>query len=126
MTWARGRFITSWPQPQGPVVYFLAVGGMVKIGRASNLLRRLSDLMMASAAPLLLEGWLPGHSGLEAALHNEFKTARSHGEWFRRTPTLSGFLNRLQNCIDSDAARRDFAAKFFLDWSPVQRGRATP
>jgi hypothetical protein len=69
---------------QTEVVY--AIGSpdsnMVKIGRTTNLDRRLADIQRMSPVPLAILWTHPGGSDLEANLHRHFKALRSHGEWF--------------------------------------------
>jgi len=79
------------PEPQrAEVVYVIGTPGSntVKIGRTTNLIRRLADIQGMSPAPLAVLWTHPGGSELEANLHRHFKALRSHGEWFtfRRDP----------------------------------------
>lgn len=79
------------PKPQpAEVVYALGTPGsnVVKIGRTTNLDRRLADIQRMSPVPLTTLWTHPGGSELEANLHRHFKGLRSHGEWFtfRRDP----------------------------------------
>lgn len=55
---------------------------LVKIGRSTNLERRLADLQRMSPVPLKVLCTYDGGSELEAALHRYFKDRRTHGEWF--------------------------------------------
>lgn len=70
--------------PHAEVVYVLGTPGSntVKIGRTTNLPRRLADIQRMSPVPLTVLWTHPGGSELEANLHRHFKAIRSHGEWF--------------------------------------------
>ncbi|NUS14082.1 MAG: GIY-YIG nuclease family protein [Streptomyces sp.] len=72
------------------VVYVIGTpgGNTVKIGRTTNLPKRLADIQRMSPAPLAALWTHSGGSALEANLHRHFKALRSHGEWFtfRRDP----------------------------------------
>jgi hypothetical protein len=70
--------------PTAELVYALGTPGnnMVKIGRTTNLERRLADIQRMSPTPLAVLWTHPGGSELEANLHRHFKALRSHGEWF--------------------------------------------
>lgn len=69
---------------QAEVVYVLGTpeSNVVKIGRTTNLDRRLADIQRMSPVPLVALWAHPGGSVLEANLHRHFKALRSHGEWF--------------------------------------------
>lgn len=64
-------------------VYFLAGGGLIKIGYSSNLDGRLADLRKASPVPLELAAVTRGDVLFEKWLHARFAEGRTHGEWFR-------------------------------------------
>lgn len=104
MTWTCGKFITTWPEPPrnefdnpySDVVYFVSGGGLTKIGRTSQLRRRVTELAAACPMPLLLEAWLPGYSLLEVRLHARFDRYRVHGEWFRQNVSLRALLNKIE------------------------------
>lgn len=66
------------------VVYVLGTPGSntVKIGRTTNLAKRVADIQRMSPVPLTALWATPGGSELEAQLHRRFAELRSHGEWF--------------------------------------------
>lgn len=73
------------PEPQSTeVVYVLGTPGssIVKIGRTTNLSKRLADIQRMSPVPLEALWTHPGGHDLESNLHRHFKAMRSHGEWF--------------------------------------------
>lgn len=65
-------------------VYVLgtADGRTVKIGRTTNLTKRVGDIQNMSPIPLKLLWSHPGGSALETSLHRYFAACRTHGEWF--------------------------------------------
>jgi hypothetical protein len=66
------------------VVYVLGTPGSntVKIGRTTNLTKRLADIQRMSPVPLAALWHCPGNHELETRLHRQFANLRSHGEWF--------------------------------------------
>lgn len=70
-------------------VYFVAGGdGLVKIGCASDVNKRMTSLATGSPVPLRLIGWIPVKDlraafRLEQDSHTVFRDFRAHGEWFR-------------------------------------------
>lgn len=66
------------------VVYVLGTpsSNTVKIGRTTNLTRRVADIQRMSPVPLSVLWTHPGGSELEAWLHRHFAAQRAHGEWF--------------------------------------------
>lgn len=71
-------------QPAAERVYVLgtADGRTVKIGRTTNLAKRVSDIQGMSPVPLTLLWSHPGGHALETNLHRHFSWLRVHGEWF--------------------------------------------
>lgn len=86
------------------MVYFVraTVSGMVKIGWTadSDPTARLTALQTGSPEPLEVAGTVKGDRATEREFHQRFATARSHGEWFRPTPALMAYVNRLDPLRD--------------------------
>jgi hypothetical protein len=59
-----------------------AVGGLTKIGRASDPARRITDIQAMSPVRLILVG-LSHQEHLETHLHTGYRGGRAHGEWFK-------------------------------------------
>ena len=85
--------LARWlPTLRGPgqdcQVYFLEAPsvGLVKIGVAQDLKKRLKDLSLSSPVSLRLLKSISGGPKHEAALHLMFDEHRSHGEWFHLAP----------------------------------------
>lgn len=81
------------PKPPAlKAVYFIESPalGLVKIGSAANVDQRLARLQTGSADRLVLHGvWLTDDAfRLEREFHVRCASARSHGEWFRKTPEV--------------------------------------
>jgi hypothetical protein len=72
-------------------------GGPVKIGRSSNITKRLAQLQSASAEPVALLHTIAGD--VEAELHEKLSRHRVRGEWFNGSPEFYGDLGRLLSRI---------------------------
>lgn len=72
-------------RPTSPVHLYLIAGmwtRRVKIGRASDVHRRWSELQAASGEDLVLYAWAKDCGDFEVPLHEHFAEHRMHGEWF--------------------------------------------
>lgn len=80
-------------------IYFIQceLTGLVKIGLASNVHKRLSGLQTGSPTKLKLVGSIVFDASLEKLLHKHFEDDHSHGEWFKPNPQLSKIINTLSN-----------------------------
>lgn len=79
-------------------VYFIRPVGMpdlVKIGFSNNPAKRLDNMLCWSPIPLELVATIPGDIKLEGRIHGLFKGCHSHREWFKETPELTRFMERL-------------------------------
>ena len=66
-------------------VYFIqsVYGGLVKIGSAKDVNKRLKILQTGSPVPLvIIKIYKDVDSSFEYELHNQFKQYRKYGEWF--------------------------------------------
>jgi hypothetical protein len=80
------------PDPTDPVVYYLMIDGLVKIGFASNIAKRLASYPPNSR----LLGTEPGGRDLESTRHREFAEYLSAGrEWFTPGPRLRHHIEGL-------------------------------
>lgn len=66
------------------VVYVLGTPGSntVKIGRTTDLAKRVAAIQRMSPVPLSVLWTTPGSHDLETRLHRHFSHCRTHGEWF--------------------------------------------
>jgi hypothetical protein len=72
-------------------------GGVVKIGHAVDVDRRLKDLRTGfPGAGIYVLSFIPGSNRLEAGMHDLFSDLRIHGEWFvDREMEISGTFEEL-------------------------------
>jgi hypothetical protein len=75
------------------LIYFLRNGSRVKIGRTTNLRRRMSQLALPMSA---VAATMSGGRDEEVELHYRFAPARVPGtEWFDLTPELENLISSL-------------------------------
>lgn len=88
------------------IVYFVEAlsSGLIKIGVARDAQARLRTLQTGSPEKLSLVAVIRTHdaSGLERALHAEFRSARSHGEWFHPVSGLLDFIVANGSTVEDD------------------------
>ncbi len=85
-------------------VYFLEMGEFIKIGRSSDIRRRIQSFEGFLPLPTKLLHQIPGTCDTETDLHRKFKHLRTKGEWFRATDELRGFIASLiENGVKTDA-----------------------
>ena len=111
----------------GSVVYFIAAyRGLVKIGVARDVQKRLRALQTGSGVALTLLATVPGSYALERHYHDRFAAFRRHGEWFERHPTLMAEIARLKK-LDLPAyesvAVRTVKAKPRSEWQAAVERR---
>ncbi len=75
-------------------VYFIRAGdGPIKIGTTQRLRGRLAEIQATAPVELRVLLYVPGGLHEERAIHERFRAARLHGEWFRATPELLQFID---------------------------------
>lgn len=72
-----------------PSVYVIRLGEYVKIGKSTNIFRRITDLSLPGDSLLLV---LPGSYDVEHSLHLRFDHHRAFGEWFYLRDDLLQFV----------------------------------
>jgi hypothetical protein len=102
----------AWMQTQ-MYVYFVQQGenGPIKIGRASNVARRVRQIQVSNPAPLRLLASIDGDREME--MHERFMKSCISGEWFKPEDELLQFL-------------RELAASSPLAGARAQSGGETP
>lgn len=87
---------------QAHFIYFVfnADSDAIKIGRAKNVSKRLQALQTSSPAVLQLLKAIPieglaAAQALEQALHQQFRSLRLNGEWFRADTILMEYVEKL-------------------------------
>lgn len=81
------------------IVYFIQSGGErgpIKIGTATNLGSRLSQLQVSTHRRLVVLGTIDGDERVEAQQHERFAKYHLKGEWFRCAGTLAEFVKTLK------------------------------
>lgn len=82
-------------------IYAISGGGLVKIGMAIDVKKRLSHLQIGSPVPIELLGHAPGaEPALEKVIHDFLVAHRAHGEWFRQAPEVMEIVKLI---CDGDA-----------------------
>lgn len=78
-------------------IYFVQAGdgGLIKIGIADNVVRRMTTIQSMCPQRLRLLATMPGSMQDEEALHNRFLQDRLHGEWFTPSPELMDFIKEI-------------------------------
>jgi hypothetical protein len=90
-------------------VYFIQAGenGLIKIGFAKNVAKRLVKMQVDCPVPLRVIGVLQGERADEAGAHKRFAGDRARGEWFRPSDELSAYVATLpQVSIRAQRRRR--------------------
>jgi hypothetical protein len=80
------------------VVYFIGADradAPVKIGTTVVLGKRLGEIQINTPETLRVLAVIPGDASIERVLHGVFARDRVRGEWFRRSPVIVDFIERL-------------------------------
>jgi hypothetical protein len=80
----------------GRQVYFIRLGERVKIGVSVNVRRRLKSLQTSCPDRLELLHSAGGTWDDEVQLHKRFAADRLTGEWFRLSPEIAEYIERLK------------------------------
>ena len=94
--------------------------GLIKIGKANQVYKRLQTLQTGSPEKLRVLMMLPTNA--EKTYHIQFADSRVHGEWFQPSDTLLNFIHEslsnypLDEIIDSDVRFTcNLCEKFLFD-----------
>ena len=84
--------------PRESCVYFIECVGhsLVKIGVATNVVQRLTDLKCACPFELRILATIPGSFDDEGRLHSQFSGYHVRGEWFRLEGEVAAFVEGVQ------------------------------
>ena len=84
-------------------VYFIqsADSKQIKIGRSTNIKKRMKAMQIGSSAKLKLLGTIPGSSGTETIIHNKFRHLRQTGEWHLPGDDLVKFIKDANTAIQT-------------------------
>lgn len=113
---------------QGRVYFIQAIlGGPVKVGWATDLPRRLSELQVGSPVVLGLLGQFAGTKADEETLHGQLRALHSHGEWFIPGEALEGvFMERLGLVPSAYRGNREVIPPQEPQRPGPRRGRRSP
>jgi hypothetical protein len=81
-------------------LYFVQRSNLVKIGKTTNVARRLETFRTANHEPLTLLSAVPAHADLEAAVHRRFAEVKRTGEWFEMCDDLQAFIDALNRGVN--------------------------
>ena len=81
-------------------IYFVQRGHSVKIGKTTNLHKRLEAIRTASNEPVTLLASTVGHSSLERAIHQRFKALNESGEWFKVSDEMRAFIDAVNRGVN--------------------------
>jgi hypothetical protein len=85
------------PASHPPVVYYMRLDAIVKIGFTTRLGRRLMDI---NPQGVLAVEW--GARRMEMQRHNDFAAQHIHGEWFRFGPELAAHVVDVRSAFETD------------------------
>ena len=94
------------PHPSGSFVYAVIGGGLVKIGRATDVAARVEQIRAMSPVEVWCYASAPGDYAEESSLHRRFDAWRHHGEWFDLPPDQFAALVNYLNLLTS----------YYSDW----------
>jgi len=83
-----GRSFTD-PRRHEPIVYYMKMGDLVKIGTSINIAGRMDALHPERLLAVEMGGYQ-----IEGERHRQFAADRNHGEWFRVTDQLVAHMSR--------------------------------
>jgi hypothetical protein len=75
-------------------VYFIRVSGAIKIGYATNIAARFSQIQTCNPHPIELLGKMPGTLEDESKAHVRFRHLALRAEWFRDHEDIREFARR--------------------------------
>lgn len=83
------------PQSSTEVVYFIECGEFIKIGRTSDIDRRVKSLSRHTPSDLKVLATIPGDHTTEYDFHTRFFASRHKGEWFHKSGDLLAFIKEI-------------------------------
>lgn len=97
-------------------VYFATARelGMVKIGYAKDVSRRLSFLQTGCPAKLEMEAVIDGGKDLERSLHEVFRPYRKRGEWFDLAPAVEMAIHFIRSGDEYPESPEAYIAPFIV------------
>lgn len=116
-TFASLRNSTRDNGQHAPVVYYMRMSGLVKIGTTTNIGKRMTQV--GPQGVMALE---PGGSAHEHERHNEFGHLHDHLEWFALAPDLMALISRLRADFEREMGRTTEA--WIEPWLPRRKTKS--
>jgi hypothetical protein len=69
----------------------------IKIGFASEVMRRMGSLQSGLPYPINILFWMPGNRKIERTFNRQFASINIRGEWFKNHPAIHDFIERLKH-----------------------------
>jgi hypothetical protein len=104
-----GRYVAVLGLPDHPLLrslarrytskvltYFIECGGRVKIGKTTDVRRRMTEMQAGMPYPPAVLAAVPEYVVTEARAHEVWAGLRRHGEWFEATPELRRWIRELK------------------------------
>lgn len=76
-------------------IYAIRCGDFVKLGYATDVFKRRSQIGLANPLPVTLIGYSRGSRADEIAIHREFTPWRVRGEWFQFVGPIAAFVEQM-------------------------------
>ena len=85
------------PSTRPGFIYFIQCGDFIKIGfsEADKAERRINNLRTSNPIEIVVLRVIKGSRRKEAKIHAQFASHRHRGEWFRKSPELVSFVERM-------------------------------
>lgn len=110
-------------------IYFVAsvADGLIKIGRTTDIEKRMAGLCNMSPTPLQLVAAVKYHPYLERLIHDHLSDYRAHGEWFYADKPVIEFLREVKRGgIEWVIAELGLEDRDDIDgWTNIQRKNMT-
>ena len=105
------------------VIYFIQSGGdgPIKIGRASNLAKRVAELQCGNPSPLVILASIHGGYDVETRFHRHLSAHRLRGEWFEPSPLVFAAIELARNGILPATDTLPRCAQAYIRLTPLER-----
>ena len=98
-------------------VYFIKCGDskFYKIGKTSNLRRRIYDIQIVNPYPIILCKFIEcqSHGKLEKAIHNALSDYKHYGEWFILSDAVFSALMTINDIEDIESFKEKLKPNLF-------------
>jgi hypothetical protein len=90
------------------VVYLITCWNYMKIGQATDPIKRLYAMQIGCPLDLVLVATVRGNKFTEAKIHRALRSIRHNGEWFRRDPVVIDIFKTIGEVHDLRPAPMKF------------------